>query len=322
MNKKLAKTALLSLVCAISVNITACSNDIAVSPSQENITSVIDTNSKSEETQMMSIFSQTMNASSSDLFPSDASASDIQQSLRPVCYFLSALAGLAHHRPEEVKKLIVENPDGNSFTVTFPGLAKGKNVITVTREELTDFGVYINKGKNGSIWASVAIKAIAKYWSNNGLVRFLKSKSDAADWGGAWEGIEIVSGNVADFMLVNLNTNDRILTKMDTALKAKKLVSVSTFGKGNPKPKKVGELKLSSAHVLTALSVDTIKRTITIRDPYGKVSKVDTDGAITDDRSTDGVITLSINDFRKYFADIAIETNKKSNFLSRLRFLK
>lgn len=322
MRKKSMKTVLLGLVCITSFNLTACSDDISTLPNQESINSVIDSGSKTEETQMMGIFSQTMNASSTDLFPSDASASDIQQSLRPVCYFLSALAGLANLRPEEVKKLIVENPDGNSFTVKFPGLPSSKNVITVNRDELTDFGVYINKGKNGSIWASVAIKAIAKYWSKNGLVRFLKSKSDAADWGGAWEGIEIVTGNVADFMLVNLNTNDRILSKIDTALKAKKLVSVSTFGKGNKNPKKVGEYKLSSAHVLTAISVDTINKTVTIRDPYGKVSKVDIDGAITEDRSTDGVMTLPINDFRKYFADIAIETNKKSNFLSRLRFLK
>lgn len=320
MNKKLVSV--ITLIAISSFNITACSDDIATIPNQENIVSPADNTIKSQETAMMGIFSQTMKTSSSDLFPSDASASDIQQALRPVCYFLSALAGLAHHRPEEVKKLIVENPDGNSFTVTFPGLPKGKNVITVNREELTDFGVYINKGKNGSIWTSVAIKAIAKYWSEHGLLRFLKSKSDAGDWGGAWEGIEIVTGNIADFMLVNVNTNDRILTKIDTALKAKKLVSVSTFGKGNKNPKKVGEIKFSSAHVLTALSVDLTQKTITIRDPYGKFKKVDIDGAISEDKTTDGVMTLPISDFRKYFADIAIETNKKSNFLSRLRYLK
>lgn len=319
MNKKLLAT--ISLITISLFNVTACSSDIDTLPNQE-IVSTDNNNLKSDEASMMSVFSQTMKASSSDLFPSDASASDVQQALRPVCYFLSALAGLAYHRPEEVKKLITENPDGTSYTVTFPGLPKGKNVITVKREELTDLGVYINKGKNGAIWPSVAIKAISKYWSSHGLLRFLKSKSDAGDWGGAWEGIEIVTGNVADFMLVNLNTNDRILTKIDAALKVKKLVSVSTFGKGNKNPKKVGELKFSSAHVLTALSVDLAQKTITIRDPYGKFKKVDIDGAISEDKTTDGVVTLPVSDFRKYFADIAIETNKKSNFLSRLRYLK
>lgn len=319
MNKKFLAT--ISLITISLFNITACSSDIATLPEQESVST--DKNTvKSEEASMMGIFSQTMKTSSSDLFPSDASASDVQQALRPVCYFLSALAGLAYHRPDEVKKLVQENPDGNSYTVTFPGLPKGKNIITVNRDELTDLGVYINKGKNGAIWPSVAIKAISKYWSSHGLLRFLKSKSDAGDWGGAWEGIEIVTGNVADFMLVNLNTTDRILTKMDKALKEHKLVSVSTFGKGNKNPKKVGELKFSSAHVLTTLSVDLTQKTITIRDPYGKFKKVDIDGAISEDKSTDGVITLPMTDFRKYFTDIAIETNTKSNFISRLRYLK
>lgn len=320
MNKKLI--GIVSLITISSFNITACSTDVDLLSNQESITTPADSTIKSDEVALMSVFSEAAKENSSDLYPSSPSASDVQQSLRPVCYFLSALAGLAYHRPEEVKKLIVENPDSNSYTVTFPGLPSGKNVITVKREELTDFGVYINKGKNGSVWASVAIKAIAKYWSTHGLLRFLKSNSDAADWGGAWEGIEIVTGNVADFMLVNANTNDRILTKIDAGLKAKKLVSVSTFGKGNTHPSKPGELKFSSAHVLTTLSVDTVNKTITIRDPYGKFTRVAADGGLSDDKSTDGVMTLPINDFRKYFTDISIETSKKSNFISRLRYLK
>ncbi len=322
MNKKL--TILLSLILITSLNITACSdssNILTADEQVQQITNPSELSTKSDESAMLGIFSNVAKVSSSDLYPSDASASDIQQALRPVCYFLSALAGLAYHRPEEVKKLVVDNGD-NTYTVTFPGLPKGKNIIIVKKDEITDIGVYINKGKNGSLWAPVAVKAIATYWSKNGLLRFLKSKSDAGDWGGAWEGIEIVTGNVADFMLVNVNTSDRILSKIDAAIKTKKLVSVSTFGKGNTKPKKIGELKFSAAHVLTALSVDTLNKTITIRDPYGSYKRVATDGAIEEVKETDGVMTLPITDFRKYFTDIAIETNKKSNFLSRLRFLK
>ena len=319
MNKKLIT--FLSLIVVSSSTITGCSNDSILTTSQTEITSPANLTTKSDESAMMGMFSNVAKASSSELYPTDASAGDIQQALRPVCYFLSALAGLAQHRPEEVKKLVVDNGD-NTYTVTFPGLPKGKNIITVKKDEVTDIGVYINKGKNGSLWAPVAIKAVAKYWADHGLLRFLKSKSDAGDWGGAWEGIEIVTGHVADFMLVNLNTTDRILSKMDAAFKAKKLVSVSTFGKGNKHPKKVGELKFSSAHVLTAISVDVANKTITIRDPYGKYKKLAADGAIIEDKTTDGVVTLPMADFKKYFADIAIETNKKSNFLSRLRYLK
>lgn len=318
MNKKLIN--LISLLIVSTTGLSACSDADILTPDQESATTQIGTTPTANNTNMMGIFSQSVK-SNSDLYPTSPSSSDVQQALRPVCYFLSALAGLAYHRPEEVQKLVIDNGD-NTYTVTFPGLARGRNVVIVKKEEVTDIGVYINKGKNGSIWAPVAIKAIAKYWDNHGLLRFLKSESDAADWGGAWEGIEIVTGHIADFMLVNLNTNDNILKKIDAALKVKKLVSVSTFGKGNTKPTKIGELKFSAAHVLTALSVDLVNKTITIRDPYGKFKKIASDGAIIEDKSTDGVMTLPIADFRKYFADIAIETDKNGTGFSRLRFLK
>jgi uncharacterized protein YvpB len=123
-------------------------------------------------------------------------------------------------------------------------------------------------------------------------------------------------------MAVPLNTNDRIFTKIATAINQRKLVSVSTFGKGNMNPKKQGEFRLSNVHVLTVLSTDPYKKTITIRDPYGYLKVVDSTGNLIDDYSTDGRFTVDMPTFRKYFMDIAIETDKKSNFISRLRFIK
>lgn len=262
-------------------------------------------------------------ATSDDLFPGGITGvdpSDIQQGKRPVCYFLSALAGLSLQRPQDVQNLVKANEDG-TYTVTFLGLPESKRVITVDAPTEDEMLFNIHKGQDNSVWVPVIIKAISKYWSQNGFLRFFKGDTDAAHWGGAWEGIEIVTGNVADFVLVNVNTNDRILTKMNQGLMNKKLVSVSTFGKGN-NPKQVNEIKLSKGHVLSALSVDLNNKTITIRDPYGHVKRLGENKEIYQDRSTDGVFTLKVEDFRKYFFDVAIETDKKSSFFSRLRFLK
>jgi hypothetical protein len=285
---------------------------------------------KAEERKLLNLFLtnseniNVLNTNSSKLFgdsKGNVSVSDIQQGKRPVCYFLSALAGLAYHRPQDVKELVKDNNDG-TFTVTFPGLPPNKRVIKVEEppKEITDF--YIHKGRNNSIWVPVVLSAISKYWSKNGLLRFFKSRQDAANYGGAWEGIEIVTGHVADFMAVPLNTNDKIFTRISTAIDQRKLVSVSTFGKGNMNPKKEGEFRLSNVHVLTVLSTDPYRKTITIRDPYGYLKVVDKNGNLRDDYSTDGVFTVDMPTFRKYFMDIAIETDKKSNFISRLRFIK
>ncbi|GIW22738.1 MAG: hypothetical protein KatS3mg068_1745 [Candidatus Sericytochromatia bacterium] len=303
-------------------------NEISFEDNFSSNYSVSSIEEKKEEREILNLFLNandnisSLNTLSSKLFGDEKiSANDIQQGKRPICYFLSALAGLAHHRPNDVRELVKENEDG-SYTVTFPGLPANKRVIKVNEppKEIMDF--YIHKGKNNSIWVPVVVSAISKYWSKNGFLRFFRSNYDAANYGGAWEGIEIVTGHVADFMAVPLNSNDKIFTKISTAINQKKLVSVSTFGKGNMNPKKTGEFRLSNVHVLTVLSTDPYNKTITIRDPYGYLKVVDNNGSLREDYSTNGIFTVDMQTFRKYFMDIAIETDKKSNFISRLRFLK
>jgi hypothetical protein len=322
----------LFLVLSFSISVFSCSEETSLftitppSTIEQNNQVNISAEQKFEKG-LVKLFSTSQEiseqATSNDLFPGGIpgiDTSDIQQGKRPVCYFLSALAGLSLQRPQDIQNLVKANEDG-TYTVTFPGLPESKRVITVDAPTEDEMLFNIHKGQDNSIWVPVIIKAISKYWSKNGFLRFFKGDTDAAHWGGAWEGIEIVTGNVADFMLVNVNTNDRILNKINQGLINKKLVSVSTFGKGN-NPKQVNEIKLSRGHVLSALSVDLNNKTITVRDPYGHVKRLGENKEIYQDRSTDGVFTLKVEDFRKYFFDVAIETDKKSNFFSRLRFLK
>lgn len=309
--------------------ISACANDSLnsiseIAPAESNQVSISAVEMKTENA-LLSMFSGKVDTdnitSTDDLFPGGMdgiSVSDIQQGQRPVCYFLSALAGLAMQRPQEIKDMITDNQNG-TYTVTFRGLPQNENKVTVTKP---DEYFYLHKGKDNSIWAPVVVKAIAQYWSKHGILRLFKSDADAANWGGAWEGIEIVTGHIADFMLVNANSNDRIMEKMSAGLAAKKVVTVSTLGKGNLHPTTAGEQIFSKAHVLTLMKVDIPSRTLTIRDPYGKTKFLNPDNSIRVDTSTDGVFTLSIDLFRKYFMDISIETDKNSNALSRSRYVK
>lgn len=327
------KNKFLSLFLTLSIvgfTSSCASDDIATLPEETQTTQQMSISAYESgvESSILKIFNSNDDAAitenASEMFTKgfqDITVSDIQQGKRPICYFLAAVGGLAYQRPSDVPKLMHENPDG-TYMVSFPGLAKDKRNIVVTKPTEEEMSYFIHKGKNGSIWVPILAKAIAKHWSKNGFFRFFKSNTEAANWGGGWEGIEVVTGHVADFMLVSINTTDRILTKTGDALANKKLVSVSTFGKGNVNPKNVGEIKFSKAHVMTLLSVDKTAKTFTIRDPYGTVKKLTADGSIYEDPSTDGVFTLKAEEFRKYFNDIAIETNTNSNFISRMRYLK
>ncbi|MFN8673806.1 MAG: C2 family cysteine protease [Candidatus Sericytochromatia bacterium] len=319
----------LILLCSLLITFSCARKDFS---SLENNTSESEYEvfeAKRVETSLLKIFANGIdeeNIKNSKLIQENSenniSISDIQQGLRPVCYFLSALAGLAYHRPDDVKKLVTENEDG-TFTVVFPGLPKGKNTITVDRPSEAEMSLYIYKGKGtDAIWAPVAVKAIAKYWSKNGILRFFKQKTDAANWGGAWEGIEIVTGHIADIDLISLHSNDKILEKVEKAFSNKKLVSISTFGKGNLHPKNVGDIIFSKAHVMTVINFDKQQKTLTIRDPYGKIKRLGNNNTVVLDDSTDGVFTMKLDELKKYFTDMSFETDKNTNFISRLKYIK
>lgn len=250
----------------------------------------------------------------------DPNISDIQQGQRAVCYFLAALGSLAYHRPQEVQRLVKQNSNG-TYTVTFPGLPSSKNVITVAAPTAIELSTYVLPGKNGTTWVAAVIKAIAQYWSKHGLLRLFRNSDNAANYGGTWEGIEVITGHTADSDLLAWHTHAGLLNKIQKALAEKRLVVTSTFRKGNEHPK-VGEIKISDVHVYTVLKVDPSRQTITLRDPYGSIWWQQAGGVLYKDRSTDGVLTFTVNDYRRYFTDLALETNRSVTFLNRLRFLK
>ncbi len=73
------------------------------------------------------------------------------------CFFLAALAALAHHDPGAISQMVTENPDC-SYTVKFCGV---KNPITVriTKEEMNLYAMAICEDKKCGGWAAAVAKA-------------------------------------------------------------------------------------------------------------------------------------------------------------------
>lgn len=264
---------------------------------------------------------------------SGVSISDIQQGDRPTCYMLGAVASMAQQRPDDILKLVEKNKDG-TYTVTFPGLPKEKKVnvmnpimplipvssytttnnnkITVSPPTQEELKKYTHKGLNNSTWVAIIDKAYNKYCQENGLkanyIPFFP-KDKASDYGMPWEGVEALTGNKTEHFMVDFTRDKKILDKIETGLKNKKVIVACTIGKGDTKPKE-GELRISNAHVYSITGVNKQKNTITVRDPYGDEDRIINGKKVTD-KSKDGFLELTMDQFNKYFTDIVIEKSEK-----------
>jgi hypothetical protein len=248
---------------------------------------------------------------------SKISEHDIQQGKRNVCYFLSGLAGLAYNRREkDILNLIDKNRD-NTYTVTFPGISKN-NKFTVPFPTDEDLNKLIYRGENGSAWVAIMVNAYHKYGASGGRpFKHAFAKRYVSDYGLTWEGIETQTGHKADSYLLDFYNNQKLIGKVRQALKENKVIEIDTFLKGNistPINPKKNQFKFSRAHILTVVGIDEQKQTLTIRDPYGEFEFYNDKGVAIVDASTDGIMNIPINDLKKYFLDISIETDEKGIF--------
>ncbi|MFN8578935.1 MAG: C2 family cysteine protease [Candidatus Sericytochromatia bacterium] len=242
---------------------------------------------------------------------------DIQQGKRNVCYFLSGLAGLAYHRREkDILNLIEKNRD-NTYTVTFPGISKN-NKFTVPFPTDEDLNKLIYRGENGSAWVAIMVNAYHKYGASGGRpFKHAFAKKFVSDYGLTWEGIETQTGNRAESYLLDLYNNQKLINAVKKALNEKKVIEIDTFLKGNistPLNPKKNQFKFSRAHILTVIGIDEQKQNLIIRDPYGEFEFYNDKGVAIVDKSTDGIMNIPINDLKKYFLDISIESDEKGFF--------
>lgn len=264
-----------------------------------------------------------------ELFPGGVqgiSTDDVQQGGVGDCYFLSALAGLAKQRPQDIVDMIKDNRNG-TYTVKLKG---GKVSVTVDKPTNPELNRYASRGPNNSIWVAVIEKAYAKYLNNNageydkiikagikgsmglsGLllsdyidkISILQKKVPQEKIIGQFisTGINLVTGKSTDTDMLMVTSNSTIREKLKKALNNDKIVILSaTKWFGGSKEKKIPD-----AHVYTVLSYDPKTDTVRVRNPWGIGS--DAKELKYPDNINDGEFTVTMDELNKYFSFICYE---------------
>jgi hypothetical protein len=263
-------------------------------------------------------------------------ASKVVQGALNDCFFLSAMAGLAEKRPEEIAKMIKQSPDGKFFTVKFPGAIKEVIVARPTEEELKKYAKQVDKDHTGkdayktgdqSIWAAVLEKAYSEYLSqvaDRGATS--PEARDNINHGGLLSpGINIMTGHNCDTDILSYTSdkpediksdNERMRKKLTEAMANNRIVTISTFGAGSPTN------GIPKNHVYTVLGYDAKEDKLIIRNPQA-VDPKQIPGvepmAETDPNYSPGVFKVSLADAHKYFSLIAYE--EETNFVPQLDIL-
>jgi hypothetical protein len=210
-----------------------------------------------------------------DLLPEGLASitpSAVRQGSIGVCYFLSAVAGMAATNPQRLRDMITANDDG-SYTVRF-----AKKTVTVP--PLTDAEYARGSGTPQGNWVTVLEAAFMQMHPK-------------ADRGGLAGGIRALTGHHSDMLpLVGLTGLDRIRETIADAQADGRLMTVSRTWTKTGKE----EFSLNSGHVYTVMGYDPATDEVLIRDPHGREGP-----------QADGCQRFRTAEFRRLFDLMAIE---------------
>ncbi|MBD2205319.1 pre-peptidase C-terminal domain-containing protein [Calothrix sp. FACHB-1219] len=250
-------------------------------------------------------FTMTYQQASGSLFGSDSTFNyqDVKQGFLGDCYFLASLGATARQQPSAIKNMFIDNGDG-TFTVRFYGQYNGKvttasDYVTVDRWLPTNvsgagytkqrFAKYDNL--NLGLWVALAEKAYAQF-AESGLSQRDSNANSYGSIEGGW-GYRVMpsltgisGGYYADTSWSNTGTRSGAflsLSQIATMLTTGKAMTADTIS--NP------GLNIVGGHEYTIISADTANGTLTLYNPWG----------VTRQGETNGVLTLSYNDFRNNF---------------------
>ncbi|MBD2228711.1 C2 family cysteine protease [Calothrix anomala] len=250
-------------------------------------------------------FTMTYQQASGSLFGSDGTFNyqDVKQGFLGDCYFLASLGATARQQPSAITNMFIDNGDG-TFTVRFYGQYNGKvttasDYVTVDRWLPTNvsgegytgqrFAKYDNL--NLGLWVALAEKAYAQF-AESGLSQRDSNANSYGSIEGGW-GYRVMpsltgisGGYYADTSWSNTGTRSGAflsLSQIATMLTTGKAMTADTIS--NP------GLNIVGGHEYTIISADTTNGTLTLYNPWG----------VTRQGETNGVLTLSYNDFRNNF---------------------
>jgi YD repeat-containing protein len=236
-----------------------------------------------------------LNKANSKLYASDNAVESIKpdaikQGEIGDCYFLASLASVAQKDPDSIKDMIRPNKDG-TYTVTFPG--DKDNPVTVNAPTEAEIALYA-QGNQYGIWPAVIEKAFGK-WKGGTIV-----PQEGADGGGMMEdGVHILT----DRSTVRIDTDDSMLEWTLNYAQSHHVPLVADVKEGHGSG-------LPTDHAYSVLDYDGDKKIVTVRNPWGYRELRDEHGHALDGVD-DGVFKVSLEDFQKHFAYMAVPSTSE-----------
>jgi hypothetical protein len=228
----------------------------------------------------------------------------IHQSRNGDCWLLSTIIGMIHRNPGEVRKLITDDGDGDAkYSVHF-----AYHTFKVKAPTDAEVGAY-SADKSDGDWLYVLEDAMGQYREDfNHLHHVKEANDDALVGGGGPLAFHDILGHNSDHVSITPQNpkKDLVRQTLTQAFEHRHLVTI-----GTPNDEKIPLPRgIAHAHVLAIIGWDAAKDEVTIRNPIGANIEPKGPGPLDGYQTVDGVFTLSLTDFTKYFVNIDVENDK------------
>lgn len=208
------------------------------------------------------------------------------------CYFLAALGSAVSQDAEAVKNMVKPQPDG-TYTVTFPD-GQSANVAAPTLAEMATYG---NSGTDG-MWVTLFERAAGQLRDEDATI-----PEEALRFGSiaGRAGADLFSGDgTSNVDTLALTDNDTIRDRLESAFTDGRVVVAGISNN----PLYAAREGLPDAHTYSVLGYDRAADTVTLRNPHGFGEHEGDKGQVLDGIS-DGVFTLTIDEFNRLFSNVA-----------------
>ena len=244
----------------------------------------------------------------------------IKQGIVGDCLFLSAMASIISVRPGTILQSIVPNDNG-TFTVTFMGAPESP--IAVLPPTSSELALYA-KGSAYGIWAPLMEKAygllVAK---RRNLSTVIPAENTATREN--MKSLEIIGGRQSRWEYTQDSASRALgVCKQSMDEKALRNLLINCFTQSRAiiaaalkgANQEIGEPAICSMHAYSVIAFDATQNIVTLRNPWGIVSKQGTQtelypingGTPLVDDGTQGVFTLPLASFAKKFEGLCVES--------------
>jgi hypothetical protein len=223
-------------------------------------------------------------ATASDVFAATGpSSAQVHQGSVGDCVFDAAACGLAHQRPDELRRLFTAADNGGHF------VRLGGKTLTVS--PLTDGEKsYLATTGSGGQWLALAAKAYGQLRAGEGAT----SKALNAGEGAALNfGIKAITGHDSTNHLPLFMSTGALRSVVRDALERKRVIVAGAYFDTN---------SVHRGHAYSVLAYDEAADQVTIRNPYGNNKGLTGRGV-----REDGTVVMSMRRFDATFQIVAVE---------------